>query len=286
MAPPLRPREAGDPAAGRPVRRPSPAIAAPLVVLVVVAAVVVGALFVAALPGRNDPGSIAFASPTPRATRTPSPKPSARPTPDPTPLPTPAPARATHAPKPTAKPAAAAGANLCDPFFGIACGLDKGTYAPAAFVPAITFTLGDGWSVATSNPNLLALARDTGTLTFASAIDTVYPNGQAAPAPSSARLLVETFIETDGVAAGKPADRRIDKRTATSINLDGTGRDRIALFGSGEQVFYLEPRGTTRLIVIDSKDGPVVLAIEPTQDSPVETVIPAASVVVKSLRFR
>ena len=227
-----------------------------------------------------------FASPTPRATRTPAPKPTARPTPAPTLAPTPAPAKATPAPKPTAKPAAASGANLCEPFFGIACGLDKGTYAPAAFVPAIRFTLGDGWSVASSNANLISLARDTGTLTFASAVDTVYPNGDAAAAPTSARLLVETFIETDGVAAGKPGDRRIDKHTATSIDLAPTGRDRIALFASGEQTFYLEPFGTTRVIVIDSKDGPVIIAIEPTQDSTIEAVIPAASVVVKSLKFR
>ncbi len=286
MTPPLQPPQARDAASGHPVRRPSPAIAGPLVVLVVVAAVVAGALFVAALPGRNDPANIAFASPTPRATRTPSPKPTVRPTPLPTIAPTPAPAKPTAKPKPPAKPATASGANLCDPFFGIACGLDKGAYAPATFVPAIAFTLGDGWSVATSNPNLLGLTRDAGSLTFASAIDTVYPNGEATAAPASARLLVETFIETDGVAAGKPADRRIDKHTATSVNLAATGRDRIALFGSGEQVFYLEPIGTTRIIVIDSKDGPIILAIEPTQDSAIEAVIPAASVVVKSFKFR
>ena len=88
------------------------------------------------------------------------------------------------------------------------------------------------------------------------------------------------------MAAGKPADRRIDKRKATSVNLAATGPDRIALFASGDQVFYLEPFGTTRFIIIDAKGGPLILAIEPTQESPIESIIPAASVVVKSLRFR
>ena len=280
IAPPLRstPSRQGT---GRPMRRPSPAIAGPLAVLLVVAAVIAGGLVIAALPGRNDPGNIALASPTPRAT----PKPTARPTVAPTPAPTPVPAKATPIPKPAARPGAA-GANLCEPFFGIACGLDKGTYAPAAFVPAIAFTVGDGWSVATGNAHLIDLARDTGVLTFASAIDTIYLNGGPGAAPSSARLLAESFIETNGVAAGKPKNQKVAKRVAVVVDLAPTGPGRIALFGSGDQTFFLEADGTTRVYVIDSSVGPVVIAIAPAADSTIESVLPAANAVVKSLQFR
>ncbi len=86
-------------------------------------------------PDRTDPGNVALRQPRPRR---PSPKPTARPTPAPTADPDTCLGQATtKAPKPTAKPAAVTGANLCEPFFGIACGLDKGTYAPATFKPAI-----------------------------------------------------------------------------------------------------------------------------------------------------
>jgi serine/threonine protein kinase len=288
VAPPLRPGQVSAPprTPGRSARRASPAIAGPLVVLVVVAAVVGGGLFIAALPGRGDTGSVALVSPSPRATRTPSPRPTASPTPVPTSDPSPAPAKATPAPKPTPKPAAGSGKDLCQPFFGLACGLGKGTYAPATFVPAIRFTLGNGWSVATADPNLIGLARDTGVLTFASSIDTVYANGTATDAPASARLLAETFIETDGVASGKPKNQKVDKRATIVIDLAATGRDRIALFRTGDQTYYLEAGGTTRVYVIDVDGGSLVIAIEPAADSTIEMVLPAAESVVKSLKFR
>jgi hypothetical protein len=175
---------------------------------------------------------------------------------------------------------------VCEPFFGIPCALGKGTYQPSRFSPPVRFKLGDGWGVTTSQPTLLALNRDEGVLTLASAISAVYPSGVAATAPSSARSLVETFIETDGVASGKPAATRVDKRKATSVDLAPTGPDRVALFGTGDQTFYLEPYGTTRIIVVDGKDGVLVIGIEPVEDSTLESLLPAAKAVVASLRFQ
>ena len=172
-APPLRPAPPSTrvvPAASarrRSGRRATTAVAGPFVVLVAVALVVTGGLLIAALPNPDDPGRIA-AGASPRATRAPTPKPTARPTA--TPDPTPAPAKATPKPDPTAKPQAASVPNLCDPFFGIACGLDRGTYSPAAFAPAIQFKLGDGWAAATNAPDLVSLTRDAGAMTFAGSI--------------------------------------------------------------------------------------------------------------------
>ena len=154
------------------VRRAPPAIAAPLVVLLLV---VGGRRRRPAARGAarsRRPGGVAFASPTPRPTRrhadTDRP-PDADP--DATPAPTTGAANRHRSPRHRPEAARApASLDLCDPFFGVACGLDAGTYEPTRFEPPIRFKLGGGWSVADSQPDLIALARDEGPLTFASAI--------------------------------------------------------------------------------------------------------------------
>ena len=208
------------PAFGRgAVRRAPPAVAAPLMVLTVVVAIVAGALLLAALPG-GGPSGVGFASPTQRPTARATAQPTARPTatvkPQATPVATPV---ATPATATGPKPAGPGALDVCDPFFSVACGLDAGTYEPTHFVPAIRLKIGRGWSVADSRSEVLALTRDEGRLTFMSGITNVYPSGDPARAPATARLLVEAFIETDGVAAGKPADRKIDKHRATTVDL-------------------------------------------------------------------
>jgi hypothetical protein len=176
--------------------------------------------------------------------------------------------------------------NLCEPFFGIACGLDKGTYSPAAFVPAIQFKIGDGWAAATVGRDLVSLSRDTGALTFVSSITTVFPDGDPVPAPITARALVEIFIGTDGVAAGRPRNKKIDKHAGLAVDLASTGTDRIRLFGTRDQTYYLEGGGTTRIFIVDAGDTLLVVAIEPTADAVIEAVLPAAGPVVNSIRFR
>lgn len=285
-APPLRPSPAEGPV--RPirvsaVRRASPAIAGPLLVLVVVAAVFVGGLFVASLPGRVDSGAVALATKTPKPTRTPTP--TARPTPIPTVTPTKAP-EPTPIPKATPKAAAGATRDLCDPILGFACGLEKGTYDPSRFEPPIRFKLRDGWSTSVWESDLIVLGRGEGGLTFASGLISVYPDGDATDAPRYARLVAEAFIGTDGVAAARPKAGRVGGRKATIVDLAPTGPDRVPLFGTGSQTFYLEPFGTTRVIVIDSADGVVVVAIEPADDSTLEALLPEAERVVTSVRFR
>ena len=257
-------------------------IAGPLFVLVVVAVVVVGGLFVASLPGRADSGAVALATTTPKPTRTPTPtpRPTAVPTVKPTKAPTPIPKKATP------KPAAGAARDLCDPIFGFACGLEKGTYTPSRFEPPILFKLRDGWSTSVWESDLIGLDRQEGGLTFASGLISVYPNGDATDAPRSARLVAESFIDTDGVAARRPKAGQVDKHKATIVDLAPTGPDRVPLFGTSTQTFYLEPFGTTRLIVIDGDDGVLVIAIEPAGDSTLESILPEANRVVASVRFR
>ncbi|MEA2611459.1 MAG: eukaryotic-like serine/threonine-protein kinase [Chloroflexota bacterium] len=266
------------------VRRPPRAIGAPLLVLVTVLALVGGALMVAAASGRDDAGGLAVASPSHRPT--PSSAPTARPTATATPAATPTRTpKPTATPKPTPKPAGGV-RDLCDPILGFACRLDAGAYEPSRFTPAIRFTLGSGWSASAWAADLIVLGRAEGNLTLASAITAVYPSGQAMAPPRSAKGLVETFIGTDGVAARRPVNQHVDKRRATLIDLTPTGPDRVALFGTSTQIFYLEPSATTRIIVIDALGGPMVIAIEPVGASTLENVLPATNPVVKSFRFR
>ena len=281
IAPPLQPAAQPRAAAARSGRRASPVVAGPLIVLGVVASVVLGGILLAALPGRND-GLSGSASQTPRPTRTPAPTVRPTPTASPTPAPTPTP-RPTA--KPTPIPAGKAG-DLCDPIFGLACGLGAGTYAPDAFRPAIQFRLGNGWSTTLSEPDVISLGRDQGATTFAGSVSAVYPNGAPEGPPRSTRGLVDAFIATDRVAASRPEDTRVDKRKATVVDLSPTGDERLPLFSTADQTFYLEPHATTRVIVVDARDGILVIAIEPAATTTLESILPAAGKVVDSLRFR
>jgi serine/threonine-protein kinase len=281
----------GDPPAPRPIRPGTPAIAGPLVVLGAVAVVVLAGLLLAALPG-GDGGAAAAASSspgrsgaaavaTPRAT--PRPPVTPRPTPEPTPAPT-----AVPTPEPTPRPRPAGNAaDVCEPVFGFPCGLGAGLYQPAAFDPAIRFRLGEGWSTLLADDEVVALGRPEGVLTFASSVAVVAPEGGQVAAPGSARGLIEALVGVDGVGATLPDERRVDKRRAFATDLDPTGGERIALFGTAEQTYFLEPFGTTRLIVVDARRGGVlVIAIEPVDGTTIEAILPIAQEVVDTLRFR
>jgi serine/threonine-protein kinase len=286
VAPPLEPARGGPPSDGRGGRRASPVIAGPLVVLTAVAALVGGGVLLAALPA-SDNGAAAILSPSPKPSRTPTPTATPRPTPKPTPTaaPTAKPAATAPPPQPTPRQAGTLG-DLCQPILGFPCGLGAGAYQPATFETALSFRLGDGWSTSLYEPDIVSLTRAEGGLTFAGGVTAVYPSGGQEDAPRSARALVEVFVETEGVAASRPDAGRVDKRRSTLVDLSPTGPDRVALFSTARETFYLEPHGTTRLIVVEARDGIVVLAIEPVEARMLEDVLPVANQVVASLRFR
>jgi hypothetical protein len=214
----------------------------------------------------------------------------------PSPNPTPSP-RPTPIPKPTPDlkpgpgggpggPSGPDGKDLCDPFLGIPCGVDAGTYTPSKFTPAIRFDLGRGWSVSAYDTDLIHLGRDEGSLTMVSAVTTVYPNGQATAAPKSARALIEAFIETNGVAARKPVDQKVDKHAGTRVDLSPMGTNRVALFGTDSQTFYLEANRTSRLLVVDAPGGAVVFAVEPAENQTLDKITKTTDPIIKSLNFR
>jgi serine/threonine protein kinase len=270
----------------RPARRYAPAIAAPLAVLGIVATVVMGALLIAALPGPGGGLGVAFASPRPSA----STRASQRPAADPAASVIPAiasglPPTATA----TSRPPSGRLPDLCEPFFGFSCGIGPGKIESTVFRPTTRFVLGDGWSAAGVAPELVSLERPEGVVTLASGIDAVFPNRderQERPAPTTARGMIESFIGTDAVAAKRPHDRLVDGRTAVRVNLTPIGRERVALFKSADQVFYLEPGGPTRVIVVDGPTGPVIIAIESSPDATLGSILPTAQAVIRSIHFR
>ena len=266
------------------MRRRSAVVAGPLVVLL---SVVVGVLYIASLSGRDGPGGIAVDSVGPQAAATTSARPtrSPRSTAPPTASPPPT-ARPTPTPDPTPKQNADGTLALCEPFLELPCGLDAGTYAPTSFTPPIRFSLGDGWSTNKSSLDLFVLGRDEGLLTFAGGITTVFSVGRPQDAPRSADALIEAFIGTDRVAAARPARIRIDKRRATVVDLEVRGLDRVALFGTGSQTYYLEPVGTTRVVAIDLPDGVLVIVIEPGQQSSLDDILGPAERVIDTLDTR
>ncbi len=266
-----------------PVRRAPAAIAAPLAVLGIVAVVVAGALLIAALPGPGGSSGIALTSPS-AATRTakasrletnePPASVAATNTQDP-----------TDSPIPTPRPRGNV-ADLCDPLFGFACGVGAGKVESSVFQPPIRLTLGDGWSVAGVAPQRMSLARPEGTMTFSSGIDATYAAGEERSAPTTARGLVEAFIGTAGVAAEAPSERTVGEQPAISLALTPIGRDRVALFRTADQTFFLAPGGPTRVIAVDGPRGPLVIAIEASPDTTMRSMLPVAQTVLKTLRFR
>lgn len=170
--------------------------------------------------------------------------------------------------------------------FGFACGLGAGMYQPATFEPGVSFRLGDGWSATLREPDIISLSRPEGVLTMAGTLAAVYPSGGAETPPGSGRAIAETFVETDGVAASRPKVDRVDKRRATVVDLSATGPQRLPLFSTTDQTFYLEPDDTTRIILVDARDGILLIAIEPAQGGRLEDILPIANAVIDSLHFR
>jgi eukaryotic-like serine/threonine-protein kinase len=272
-------------AAPRARRAPAP-IAGPLVVLAIVAVVVSGALLIAALPAPGGLTAAARESPAPTKRVAAPTGPASTVPATSSPSTTPAPGTPTPVPLRTPRPPTGRLADLCEPFFGFACGVGPGRVEPTAFQPTVRFTLEEGWSVAELDRRLLTLVRDEGWLTLASALDGTFPAGSERAAPQSAHLLVESFIGTDRVAAAQPRTRQVGKAPAVVVDLTPLDREWVPLFRIGPRVFSLEPGSPTRIMAVDAPTGLVVIAIGADRESSLQAILPAAKAVIDTLRFR
>ncbi|HEV8697625.1 MAG TPA: protein kinase [Candidatus Limnocylindrales bacterium] len=274
--PPSAPRRARG-TSGQPARTTPPGV---VVALLALLGIVGGALIVAALPGAArvplpSANLAVVASPTPRPTPVPTPQPTPRPTA------TPAPTAA-----PTALPAGEVG-DLCEVFFDIPCGLGAGRYAPSRFRPEFDIELGDGWSTAIHREDVVELTRQEGTMTFAGKITEAYPNGRTIDPRARARDIIEAFIATKGVGATDAANVRIGGRRGLSTDLAPLGDKRVALFATEGSVFNLEPDRSTRIVVVDLKEGGTALiAIEPNSGFELADILETADAAAGTIRWR
>jgi serine/threonine-protein kinase len=300
-APPVAPPLVPGSASGRAVAPPPPAapparraVSSPLpprwsvapgiaLLTLVVVGGALGAFLVAALPGD---GAVVQQSSRPRPTATAQ---AVTQTFLPAPTPTPGAGKTakppgTPRPTPTVPPGRVA--DLCESFFGLPCGLDPARYAPSRFTPAFDVKLGRGWSSALHRADVVTLARDQGSMTFASGVAEAYPGGLATKPLDKARSIVEAFVTTDGLSSTKPASVRIGKKKGLSVDLAPTENRRVTLFTNGSNAFYLEPGRTTRVVVIDVRGHAVVLIIESTGDADLPAILETADVAAGTIRWR
>jgi hypothetical protein len=255
-----------------------------LVPLLAVVGVVAGALGVAALSSGDGFAVGPIATPTlevpPSVEPEVTPEPTTEPTPDETPEPTP-----EVTPGPTPVPAEET-AQLCDPIIGIACSLGPGRYAAVELSPGFDLEVGDGWSVAVNDPDLLALARDAGLITFVGGADQVFPDGEPEDTRGRVRDLIRAWRDTDDVEASGARDVRIDGRRGQSVDVTPTGSERVAVFGLDGNTYFLEPERTTRLVAIDAPGREsLIIAIEPNDRRTLEEILDTADAVAGSVRF-
>ncbi len=215
----------------------------------------------------DDPGASAVAAPP---SDTPAPAPSDPPaTPDPT-------------PDPTAQPAPAGPGDLCAPDPGATCALAAGTYTPSQFEPELSIDLGDGWETFRAGERLVVLARDEGYLTLASSVSTVFDGDQAYEVRANANDLLDAFRADTAVVVLDQRRARVDGHRAVQLDVVPYG-DRAPLFGSGDDVFYVEPQSVTRLYVFEVRGEPVILALEGANGVDLDGFLNAADGAISSL---
>jgi tRNA A-37 threonylcarbamoyl transferase component Bud32 len=247
-----------------------------------IAVVIGGSLFLAAIPSNgetpdrtlpvetDDPVANATAEPP----ATPEPAPTEEPTPEPTPT-----------EEPTAVPPGEV-ADLCEPFFDVACGLGPGRYAPSRFTVPFDLEIGDGWSTLAHGPDVVALTREEGLMTYLTGIVSVDPEREPREAPDAARGMIEAVVTLDGVAASEPAAVTIDGRTGFSTDCSPVEGGRVALFATDGSTYYLEPGRTSRIVALDTPDGVLVLAIEPYGDASLRAILDTADPAAGTMRWR
>jgi serine/threonine-protein kinase len=263
-------------------RRRAPIPVGVVAVIAVMGAAIGGSLFLAAMPSTGEPPdpTVPAATDDPIANATAEPPATPTPTPSPEPTPEPSPTE-----EPTAVPPGEV-ADLCEPFFDLACGLGPGRYAPSRFAVPFDVEIGDGWSTLAHAPDVVALSREEGLMTYLAGIVAIDPERDAREAPTDARGLIEAVVTMDGVAASEPAAVTIDDRTGFSTDCSPVEGRRVALFATESSTYYLEPARTSRIVALDTPDGVVVLAIEPYDDADLRAILDTADPAAGTMRWR
>jgi serine/threonine-protein kinase len=296
LAPPLTP--AGTPSTPPPAHAPAPASSVvfrgggrtrrgslPVGAVAVIAGIVAvlgGSLFLAAIPSSTEVPELTAPAETDDPVANVTPEPPATPDPTATEAPTPEPSPTEE---PTAVPPGEV-ADLCEPFFDLACGLGPGRYAPSRFAVPFDLEIGDGWSTLAHAPDVVALTREEGLMTYLAGIVSIDPEREPREAPTTARGLIEAVVTMDGVAASEPAAVTIDGRTGFSTDCSPVEGNRLAIFATDSSTYFLEPARTSRIVALDTPDGVLILAIEPYGDVTLRAILDTADPAAGTMRWR
>ncbi len=255
------------------VGRSDRAVVAPLLGIAAAFALLFGGfvVFAALGAGPGEPSALADASADPGTSAVAAPTAPSDPpaTPDPT-------------PDPTAQPAPAGPTDLCEPDPGATCALAAGSYTPSQFEPELSIDLDEGWETFRTGDRLVVLARDEGYLTLASSVSTVFDGDEAYEVRANANDLLDAFRSDTAVVVLDQRRSRVDGHRAVRLDVMPSG-DRAPLFGSGDDVFYVEPQTVTRLYVFEVRGEPVILALEGANGVDLDGFLDAADGALSSL---
>ena len=247
---------------------PGPGVAAPLLGLLVALILVVGSVGAIVLLGSEPDQRTGLALPSPDPTTVATPAPQATETPPPNPS------------DPPATPEQSI--DLCEPDPGATCALAAGSYAPSRFEPRVSFELDDGWEAFRAGDRLVVLARSEGYLTLASGTITAFDGDQEYEVRANANAIADAFTSDPAVAVVDQSRARVDGHRAIRLDLLPAG-DRAPLFGSGGDVFYIEPETVTRVYVFEVRGQPVILALEGANGVNLDEFLNAADGALSSL---
>jgi eukaryotic-like serine/threonine-protein kinase len=261
------------------VRRSDRAVAAPLLGIAAAIALLFGGFvaFAALGAGPGGPTVLADVSNDPGASDA-----AARPSEPPAPAASDLPATSDPTPGPTEQPAPAGQGDLCEPDPGATCALTAGTYTPSHFEPELSIDLGDGWETFRAGDRLVVLARDEGYLTLASSVSTVFDGDEAYEVRANANDLLDAFRADTAVVVLEQRRARVDGHRAVQLDVVPSA-DRAPLFGSGDDLFYVEPQTVTRLYVFEVRGEPVILALEGANGVDLDGFLDAADGALSSL---
>ena len=248
-------------------------IAAPMLGLLIALALVAGSLGAIVFLGSEPDQRTGLAAPSPDPTNAATAAPQATESPPPNPSDPPA---ATTGPTPEQS------IDLCQPDPGATCALAAGSYAPTRFEPRVSFELDDGWEAFRAGDRLVVLARDEGYLTLASGSITAFDGDQEYEAGSNAKSIADAFAANSAVTVLDQTRARVDGHRAIRLDLVPAG-DRTPLFGSGGDVFYIEPETVTRVYVFEVRGEPVILALEGANGVDLDQFLNAADGALSSL---
>ena len=103
--------------------------------------------------------------------------------------------------------------------------------------------------------------------------------------------------DKDGRASKQPAELAINvtQNRPPDLKLEFPGRDvdvspiedrRVKLFATASSAYYLEPVGTTRVVVMDVRGTAGVIVIEPTAASDLRAILDTADDAAGTIRWR